>query len=86
MGGDYPSSDFEIREDGELRRVVHLPTGMMIETNRSPGYPVLVLSAYNVGFDGGISRPGEITQAALRHLRVWLMHKYRKGMRQLPRR
>ena len=34
MGGDYSSSDFEIEEDGALRRVVHLPTGMTIESNQ----------------------------------------------------
>jgi hypothetical protein len=32
----YPSSEFEISEEGDVRRVVHLPTGIMIETMRRP--------------------------------------------------
>ena len=34
MGGDYPSNGFDIEEDGGLRRIVHLPTGMIIEIKR----------------------------------------------------
>jgi hypothetical protein len=36
MAGDYPSTDFVISEQGEVRRVVHLPTSMEIVTIRSP--------------------------------------------------
>jgi hypothetical protein len=86
MGGDYPSTDFHIMEDGEIRRVIHIPTGMTIETNRLPADPILVSSTYIVEFEDGVDRPGEATQAALRHLRVWLMRKYGKGMRDPPRR
>jgi hypothetical protein len=84
MGGDYPSDDFDIEEDGGLRRVVHLPTGMIIETKRVSANPIEVSSVYSVEFEGDAARPGEITQAALRHLRVWLMRKYRKGMGDSP--
>jgi len=45
MAGDYPSTDFAISEQGEVRRVVHLPTGMEIATIRLPGDPVAVPSA-----------------------------------------
>ncbi len=31
MGGDYPSSDFEIVEEGGVRRVFHIPTGITLE-------------------------------------------------------
>jgi hypothetical protein len=79
MGGDYPSSDFQIMEDGGLRRVVHIPTGMTIESSRLPADPILVSSTYTVEFAGGVDRPGEVTQAALRHLRVWLLRRYGKG-------
>jgi hypothetical protein len=81
MGGDNPSSDFDITESGGIRRVIHIPTGMMIETNRLPADPILVSVTYTVAFDRHVGRPGEVTQAALRHLRVWLMRKYGKGMR-----
>jgi hypothetical protein len=86
MGGDYPATDFDIMEDGGIRRVIHVPTGMMIESDRLPGDPMVVSSAYRVEFEGDAARPGEVTQAALRHLRVWLMRKYGKGMRDPPRR
>jgi hypothetical protein len=36
MGGDYPSTDFHIMEDGGIRRIVHIPTGMTIGPNRLP--------------------------------------------------
>ena len=80
MGGDYPSSDFAIEEDGGIRRIVHVPTGMTIESDRLPTAPMMVSSTYRVEFEGGVARPGEVTQAALRHLRVWLMQRYGKGM------
>jgi hypothetical protein len=86
MGGDYPSSDFDIKEDGELRLVLHAPTGMTIESKRLPTDPIAVSSDYRVEFEGDISRSGEVTQAALRHLRVWLMRRYGKGIGVLPRR
>ena len=86
MGGDYPSTDFHIVEEGEIRRVFHIPTGMTIETNRLPANPILVSSTYAVEFESDVARPGEVTQAALRHLRVWLMRRYGKGMRDPPRR
>jgi hypothetical protein len=79
MGGDYPSTDFHIVEDGGIRRVIHIPTGMTIESDRLPADPIVVSSAYRVEFEGDVARPGEVTQAALRHLRVWLMRKYAKG-------
>jgi hypothetical protein len=85
MGGDYPSTDFYIREEGPLRRVVHVSTGMTIESIRSPADPMAVSSTYRVEFEGNVARPGEITQAALRHLRDWLMRRYGKGMG-IPRR
>ncbi len=86
MGGDYPSSDFQIMEDGGLRHVVHIPTGMTIESSRLPADPILVSSTYTVEFAGDVDRPGEVTQAALRHLRVWLLRRYGKGMGVPPRR
>ncbi len=86
MGGDYPSTDFHIMEDGGIRRIVHIPTGMTIGSNRLPADPILVSSTYTVEFDGDVDRPGEVTQAALRHLRVWLMRRYGKGKRGPPRR
>ena len=48
MAGDYPSTDFVISEQGEVRRVVHLPTGMEIVTIRLPRDPVAVPSAYTI--------------------------------------
>lgn len=79
MGGDYPSTDFAISEQGQVRRVVHLPTGIAIETARMPGNPSTVSSqAFKIEADdySGSFYPDEIAQAALRHLRVWLMRKY----------
>jgi hypothetical protein len=86
MGGDYPSSDFDIKEDGELRLVLHAPTGMTIESKRLPTDPIAVSSDYRVEFEGDVARPGEVAQAALRHLRVWLMRRYGKEMGVSPRR
>jgi hypothetical protein len=80
MGGDYPSSDFEITEDRGVRHVFHISTGMTIESDRLRADPIVVSSAYRVKFDGEVARSGEVIQAALRHLRVWLMRKYGKGM------
>jgi hypothetical protein len=85
MGGDYPSTDFHMMEEGGIRRVVHIPTGMTIQSNRLPADPILVSSTYTVEFEADVDRPGEVTQAGLRHLRVWLMRKYGKGMRRPPR-
>ena len=78
MGGDYPSSDFAISEQGEVRRVVHLPTGIVIETARIPGKPIAVPRAFKIEADGSSAAayPDEVAQAAPRHLRVWLMHRY----------
>jgi hypothetical protein len=85
MSGDYPSTDFVISEQGEVRRVVHLPTGMEIVTGRLPRDPVAVPSAYRIEAEGfGSHHPQEVAQAALRHLRVWLMRKYGKGWRGNP--
>src|SRR5258708_15765179 len=46
MAGDYPSTDFAISEDGAVRLVVHLPTGLEIRTIRLPRDPMAVSSAY----------------------------------------
>jgi hypothetical protein len=82
MAGDYPSSDFAITEDGVVRRVVHTPSGMTIVTNRAPRDPVAVSSTYRIETEGsGSHYPQEVVQAALRHLRVWLMRKYGHGTR-----
>jgi len=70
IGGDYPSTDFHIMEDSGIRCVVHIPTGMTIESSRLPADPILVSSTYTVEFGGDVDRPGEVTQAALRNLRV----------------
>jgi hypothetical protein len=77
LAGDYPSSDFEISEDGTVRRVVHLPSGMTIATRRADRDSIAVSLAYTIEVDGAVSHnPQEVAQAALRHLRVWLMRKY----------
>ncbi|HVC52996.1 MAG TPA: hypothetical protein VND87_13325 [Stellaceae bacterium] len=76
MPGDYPSADFEISDDGAVRRVMHLPTGMTIETNRLRVDPIAVSAMYKLRYDDAVQRPGEVAQAALRHLRVWLMRRY----------
>jgi hypothetical protein len=74
MAGDYPSTDFAISEDGVVRRVVHMPSGMTIVTTRVLRDPVAVSSAYTIEAEGyGSQHPQEVAQAALRHLRVWLM-------------
>jgi hypothetical protein len=82
MAGDYPSTDFAISEQGEVRRVVHLPSGIVIETARLPGNPIAVSSRafkIEVGECAADVYPDEVAQAALRHLRVWLMRRYGKG-------
>jgi hypothetical protein len=85
MAGDYPSTDFEIMEDGVVRRIVHTPSGMTIMTTRAPRDPVAVSSAYTIEAEGsGGQHPQEVAQAALRHLRACLMRKYGKGRRRNP--
>ena len=79
MAGDYPSADFEILEEGAIRRVVHLPTGLMLETVRTGVDPIAVSAAYRVEVRDDVNRSREIVQAALRHLRVWLMRRYGKA-------
>ena len=82
MAGDYPSADFTITEDDAVRRVVHLPSGMTIATTRAPRDPLAVSSTYTIETEStGIHHPQEIAQAALRHLRVWVMRKYGYGAR-----
>ena len=77
MGGDYPSDDFEVMDAGSIRRVLHLPTGMTLETSRLRSSPIAVSSSYTVFQSQGVAtRPSEVAQAALRHLRVWLMRRY----------
>jgi hypothetical protein len=76
MQGDYPSDDFEVVDDGSIRRVIHFPTGMTLETSRLRSSPIAVSSTYTVQFPDAAARPSEIAQAALRHLRVWLMRRY----------
>jgi len=80
VSGDYPSSDFVISEEGTVRRILHTPSGMTIVTARMPRDPVAVLLTYTVEATGsGSHYPQEIAQAALRHLRVWLMRTYGPG-------
>ena len=80
MAGDYPGTDFAISEDGAVRRVAHLPSGMTIITTRMPHNPMAVSPTYTIEGEGtGGHYPREIAQAALRHLRVWLMRKYGHG-------
>jgi hypothetical protein len=82
MVGDYPSIDFVITEDSVGRRVVHVPSGMTIVTPRVSRDPVAVSSAYTIEAEAyGTYHPQEVAQAALRHLRVWLMRRYGKGQR-----
>jgi hypothetical protein len=76
MAGNYPSADFEIVDEGGTRKVLHLPTGMLLATGRSRADPIAVSADYTLLYDGNVVRPGEIVQAALRHLRVWLMRNY----------
>jgi hypothetical protein len=73
MSADYPSADFEIFDEGGIRKVLHLPTGMLLETGRLRADPIAVSTAYTLVCDAEVARPAEIVQAALRHLRVWLM-------------
>jgi len=74
VSGDYPRSDFALSEEGTVRRIVHTPSGMAIVTARVPRDPVAVSSTYMVEATGsGSHYPQEIAQAALRHLRIWLM-------------
>jgi hypothetical protein len=79
MNGDYPSTDFDIFDEGSVRRVQHLPTGMLVETSRSRADPIAVSSVYTLQCDDAVPRPYEIVQAALRHLRVWLIRRYGNG-------
>jgi hypothetical protein len=81
MNCDYPSTDFEIVDEGAIRRVLHLPTGMLLETGRLRADPIAVSTAYTLVYDAEVARTAEIVQAALRHLRVWLMRNY--GARQV---
>lgn len=81
MAGNYPSTDFEIVDEGGTRKVLHLPTGMLLETGRLRADPIAVSTTYSLLYDDDVARPAEIVQAALRHLRVWLMRKY--GARQV---
>lgn len=37
MTGHYPSTDFEIVDEGNIRKVRHLPAVMLIETGRLRG-------------------------------------------------
>ena len=86
MAGDFPSTDFAITEDGAVRRIVHLPSGMTIATTRAPRDPLTVSSRYTIETEGsGAHYPQEIAQAALRHLRVWVMRKYGQGSRHQQR-
>ena len=80
MTGNYPSTDFEIVDEGSIRKVLHLPTGMLLQTCRLRADPIAVSADYILLHDD-VARPGEIVQAALRHLRVWLMRNY--GARQV---
>jgi hypothetical protein len=54
---------------------------MLLETGRLRADPIAVSSAYTLLYDDDVARSGEIVQAALRHLRVWLMRNY--GARQV---
>lgn len=76
MRGDYPSEDFEVVDDGTIRRVLHFPTGMTLETSRLRSDPIAVPATYTIRFQDAVPRPDEVAQAALRHLRVWLMRRY----------
>ncbi|HZK91387.1 MAG TPA: hypothetical protein VFC56_14675 [Stellaceae bacterium] len=76
MAGDYPSTDFSIYEEGDFLRVIHLQTGMEIVTVRVSGNPFAVSAAFTIETEGTANRPREVAQAALRHLRVWLIRRY----------
>jgi hypothetical protein len=73
MSGDYPSTDFEIVDKDGIRRVMHLPTGMVLETDRLQADPIAVSAAYRLQYDDDVPCSGKVAQAALRHLHVWLM-------------
>lgn len=79
MAGDYPSTDFAIYEEGDLLRVVHLQTGMELVAVRVPGNSFAVSTAFTVETEGTSHRPQEVAQAALRHLRVWLIRRQERG-------
>ena len=81
MTGNYPGTDFEIVDEGSVRKVHHLPTGMRIETGRLRADPIAVSAAYTLLHDDDVARPGEIVHVALRHLRIWLLRNY--GTRQV---
>jgi len=81
MAGDYPSIDFAIYEEGDRLRVVHLQTGVEIVTVRAPGNALAVSRAFTVETEGTSHRPQEVAQAALRHLRVWLIRRHEQGRR-----
>ena len=78
MAGDYPSTDFAISEQGGVRQVIHLPSGIVIETVQVSGNSVAVSQVFKIEADAGSAAvyPDEVAQAALRHLRVWLIGKY----------
>ena len=79
MAGDYPSTDFAIYDEGDRLRIVHLQTGMEIVTVRPPGKSLAVSSALTIETEGTSHRPQEVAQAALRHLRVWLIRRHEQG-------
>src|ERR1700680_3556018 len=64
MGGDYPSSDFELKEDGGLRLSPHPPPGMTIESKRLPADPIGVSPIIGSSSRVMSARSGEVTQAA----------------------
>ena len=80
MAADYPSTDFTISEEGQVRRVAHLRSGIAIETTRVPGNPIAVSRVYRIDTEHYVAdqvfHPQEVAQAALRHLRVWLIRTY----------
>jgi hypothetical protein len=86
MAGDYPSTDFAISEDAAVRRIAHLPSGITIVTPRVEGDPAGVSRVFNVQAGGtSDAHPDEVAQAALRHLRVWLLRRYGIRGRRLRR-
>lgn len=66
----------EIADEAGALKVRHLPTGMLLETDRLRADPIAVSGAYKLMFDDTVIGHGEIAQAALRHLWVWLMRYY----------
>jgi hypothetical protein len=79
MAGDYPSTVFTIYDEGDRLRIIHLQTGMEIVTVRPPGKSLAVSSAFTIETAGTSQRPRELAQAALRHLRVWLIRRHEQG-------